>query len=1857
MSASNGSSWHTANGAALPFRPPTVEEALPYSPFSSIVPFSSDIIPFPSAKPPTPPTTLTPEQQDAAKKAVGILDAEIRGPLHNSQHLQPTLLELQSLLNPADLSQFRFKSQLVTPPPDSPTSKSVTNGSTNPKIPALSYFANMLLKNTDVSHLHSGNVSAGYTRPNQVSLKQSSFQPPARSITKPVPVTTDHPSYNQTSSVQFQSSPSSPSASTTSQRTTNTPTRPGPAVIISKQPSAQREEYQRYDHIQTDDGLSKKRKREGNEADNEALSMRSQQREIADQKTNELLALIATISEAKEFGDESGMFATITTDESEFSVLESDTLKRLSTAVMNVIRSGTFPNLPREEILRIQALIEPSIAATSRLSTDPTEGETQDWLSSLEKANSGLRACRLVLETMTKGGDEQRICSEDLVRIIIAALKHILDSCLIPIVESRRQGSSSELFDLASQAKNAINPSLTLCGTVLGLLAKLIGKVTLTETALTPIEYVSTGIIFVQNGENEKESALGIQKFELFRSKAMDVLAQIFACHLDQRSFILNEILSNLEKLPEKRGSARQFKLAHGVPIMLVSALFMRIVQAAASKTTQEKRTNIQAKAAGISEEEEEDSDYGKDNHSPTRKPKPTRDSQRVRGRLSQHLVEDSKSVATKIATFLVDRAISVSKSGDKPFRTLLDLFIEDFCNVLGSPEWPAAVVILRQLCARMYVVIPGNKESSVNDKFMALTDVGIMACGITEFRSRMKHHRRTLDVSQSEISDELVRLADDVFSNGINNKDLLAFDGPHRIVLESLQDYMKVGSREDPHFQAVNGCHITYWDHAFCNAFLPTEGETEPLPRTIELLGRNLNKMVHNPEWLHDEFESQGPPISDSQSQLAAGIITMQDPFCQVFPRLVKHLIDNASSNPSPKLKSRAMTSLSQLIEKDPKTLDEQTFNALNTLVSDSSPMVRENVLAMISKCLEHNPSLERLCLKSVLQLVDDPATGPKKRAIKILKDMYLGSVPNERKLDIACHLLVPVLDDDKGVSDLTHQTLEDIWLAPPNAAARVDENQLRLDRRNRVSMLVQIVQKVEEIPNKLEAFESFFSSAVSNKAKNPTANFTICRELVADMVEGVIGTDLVAGENSQARILNTLSIFAKVSPRLFTSAQVQLLKPYVKDLATTDDLKDFRPTLVIFRHVFPALPSLQESFLEEVRSSLLPCTGKLANWAAQHSAYKSTLLDVAHCLWTVSPLVTNGVDKLLGLICSAMAQSQLLRSSTKNQALTAKDKLKIITYLLIMGVFGRVCDFDKHIDLFRGKLTTVLKRVPSKENSSKLLTEWKGNSVPILLQECVRPFTMQPWDMSVREHALGSLGEICQNSPSLFTRADVKQAFKLVFLNENYEDNTELRRVVLTQFREFFSTAERRSESGAEIAVGEGAVRGSDRLDSSFVASDNDTAPLHLGPAFLSDIVAIALGNPNDLALIATDIIISISRQGIVHPKECGPALVALSSSSNLQLASKATAEHQSIHLKNERMFEKEYMAAVALAFKYQRDVANDPHGARDKTFKPKLQRMNEVLKSGTPKIYKKFLMNMCKKMDFDLSKLDTSNPKHQAIVSDQIIDSVAEGGSHMHIPDVLLFARFCLENLGFFDYAHIDEVQVLILTIHDIVLKHTGPSVALAIENEISKPHLELEQPPVGLDINGEGSSTYQAPQNPTASPIPEARLRQITVASMILQMMWDTRAFLRKQWNMLGKITITTKDANKSAVKNNLISGKELWEKFENVMSALENTESMTRQCLAFGRLIEVDLEAKVGDEDLDASEQLARAAAGYETPDDNGAEDDAPPTSGRGRKRKSESRSSNTPKKPRGRLTGSKVKKTNSRTPEGDDDWD
>jgi len=603
--------------------------------------------------------------------------------------------------------------------------------------------------------------------------------------------------------------------------------------------SVPRDEYKRYDDIDARDSLSQKK-----QADREAqAALRPHEREIADRKTEELRDLVSTLLEDKDDLDGTQHFETVNTPDGDCLVMKAKAMDNLSDKMSNIVNLGRFVALPVDLVTDVQSLLQPAITSTTKQTLFMQDDEAPQWSDSIDAAKFALKASKMVLDTMIEGRDDYRMRREEIIDVIVDLIKFVKDACIVPIVQARRTGPSERLFVAATGERKELQAVLRLSGRVISRFACLIGKCNLSDRAVNSMEFLTLELLMEQNSDSEKDSVFSIQKFEQFRQKAVDVLAQIFARHAEQRNSILNGILSNLEKLPDKKASARHYQLARGAgAIMPISALFMRFVQVAAANPDV-------SVAVDASDDESSDSDT-----EPTvRRKKKRNDST---SQIAEHLSTKSMQIAMHIVSSLVDRASNVSKTGDKPFRNLLDLFVEDFCNVFGSPEWPAAEMLLQQFLARMHNILQVEQtvKHSVVDKDMALSTITKIGCGVLDFIIRMKRLKREdLDVSQSDYSAKLARLFDEAVSDdtreGVNDMDLLSFDGPYRAVVESLRTYLELHTSDDPDLRSITGCHTTLWLAAVVRAF--PDDDADAHPRAIQEVRERLVSMITDSKWL----------------------------------------------------------------------------------------------------------------------------------------------------------------------------------------------------------------------------------------------------------------------------------------------------------------------------------------------------------------------------------------------------------------------------------------------------------------------------------------------------------------------------------------------------------------------------------------------------------------------------------------------------------------------------------------------------------------------------------------------------------------------------------------------------------------------------------------------------------------------------------------------------------------------------------------------------------------------------------------------------------------------------------------------
>ena len=1717
------------------------------------------------------------------------LSAGANGAETASKRCQRTLLDVQRLLDPDSLTQYKFRKREPV--------HTFDNSTQSKQLPkdTLSSFAKMVLQTTDVQYR--------YLTPES---PEPDIKPHSRKkVTEPQP------------NGYFASHHLTPSSQP----------RQVHAVVPSSISPAQRAGYQ---YIPDEEALAgaqflKAPDRRDTAATNGSRTISVDQRRKGDLAVRNLQNLLLEIFDAENhleidgsgavYGHAANIFTTRDTADSSSPVLQSEAQNKLDICISKAVSAGRLLNVEVDHLARAQRLCEGATTAVETLSLligeDWSEQDVEEWLLRLSTAENGLTAARSLIRVMNGAAQQKELQSEDFLKEVLEALKTVIEGFLVPIVEEpaflreRIRGEKdgpppNPKFVTVSTHRKFVLSLLQGATRCFRLLGDLLVKINFEESAISSVEYLCKSVIFAENTSTEKDSALGIQNFETMRRCAMDVLAKIFTKYTEQRQYIFDEILVSLEKLPATKQSARQYRLQDCKPIQLVSALLMRLVQTSATKSNEALKLRSKVQDSDDENDDSEDASDDESEDEETIKVSTAKASGKGRDLISltKPLHDAAQTNARYIVNILVTRALATSKSSEEPYRKLLDIFTEDFLNVLGSSDWPAAELLLRVLLLRMIGLVE-RESSSVPSRTLALELLGAMGSGILELQIAARDAARAIDTTESQVAQLLRNMVQQLEAGNVESSDVLAFDGPYRIVIEYLEAR---STGEVPQLQTARGYHLMEWAFAAVGG---REGSADSdasdnLRSSKDLHGK-LKNMFLDPQWL-DEHSSL-PRLSTDEGRLAAKALTLNSTFCKAFNRIFSTLLTSMSSEHSTStVKARSLKSVVTLLEKDATILERNSYvlGHIFRCAADSSPLVRDAALGLIEKCMSLQPNLSTTAYERIIARTHDAAIGVRKRAMKLLKEIYLRNDSNTIRSAIANAIIARIDDSEDSVIEIARTTMEETWFQPLYGMKLDGERtvQARLAYGSQAALFIETVKQSDDVLKVLEAL----LKRLLTKSKAAGANEQVCKTLIAVLFDGIIDNKDIPGPPPQAEILRSLTIFARSSPPLFTPTQLERLEPYTQNLTTHDDLDVYRSVITILRYVVPYQPVMNQTFLKNMQMTLLKSITRLQ---------KTELNEVAPCLWTISGMIDD-TQRLATTMISVLHGIYQMRA----EVLPADEQKasKLTRLVTIAGEFGNACDFDKFLADFKRKF------------------DWyKGDSVPGLIVEVLCPYTSPKQPLDVRLVSLEAICTVSQAWPKQFLRADVTTAFEIVFKDRG----PSLEEALLSGLAGFFKAQEVPDENDDVPELGSGVATGTERLGRTYVASDQDGASTSMAQRFLSQILHIALSSYDERSFVAARLTVSINKQGLVHPKESGPALVALETCPNKAIASEAFKEHKAQHQKHETLFEKEYMRAVQRTFEYQHRVIRDAAGYTGQPPTSKMHLTWEVLKIGKAQVRKKFLGKLVDKLDFDPSALEVSAAESQH----------------------LLFVRFCAENLAFFEYEKVDDLLHLLSNMEK-TFATTGSSVAQAIESEVLKLQVDGLVAPSST-ANG---TSETMPEAPTAEAMPNdvdpARLRQLALSARILTLIWETRSFLVRLWNMQKhmKSKKLEKDINRTASRaTNAPSLTETYIKRVNdICSPLNNEDSQRATCSSFVELISVDSEVKIGSDE----EAEADLVNGYDTPSEGTSRKSpsAPPSgSGRGRKRKS-SMSNGTPRK-RGRPSLGKRKSTTGSKYADDDDED
>lgn len=1306
----------------------------------------------------------------------------------------------------------------------------------------------------------------------------------------------------------------------------------GPLVVQIPKPSPN---FRRDDFSEVPDPNKRRKLSHDDSAVEVPLRVRSQ-REASDAVLLQFQNSLMEVFEAQDQLDagstnaqDAGFFDVVDDGDSTEPRLSLKTLERLQTSLKKLVDLQRMQDVSVEHLRRLQRLCEPAVdyaqTVNLRLTSEHSADDQEHWRQKLTQMETGVVSSSICIYTMIGCPHEEVLLLSDVRMWIPNVIVNLFENCLIPVVESRAD-SDADFFATATLNKTVLRRLLDNGRKLLNIMTTLCTDTKGSAALVNPVEFLCAKLIFVQNANTDKNSCLGIQSYEKVRQTAMSCLARIYARFPSERRTILDEILTSVDKLPSNSRSARQYRLGDGKSVQLITALFVQLVQTTSLEIpSNESKANRKPlskneKSSHNSDEEDEDEMNVDDN---TIEEGPVT---RLQAK-ADTLFEASVRSAQDIVSYLVSRASKTTKTGDSPYRNVLDLFIEDLVAMLPSPEWPASELMLRMLSR--FMINLANNDKSAATKNMALESLGVMGSAISELKASVPDLASVLERDtehQSEVSKSLCRLAaEQEASGGLQPESLLFMEGPFALVTRQLS--------------ADTGYSLQ--SRSACGFFIAHYAKLLTLSKEAQETGQDDIEAAPTrvANWLLDLIPKIGTnsidthkfdPVNTEEAELAYALCVLNVGFCSGLYNIGRTLTASFTSDQA-QVRTRSLKSVQTMLEKDASLMNNDSIvDSVFICAADDSALVRDAALSLIAKFIVSRPRLRKKGIQRLLECASDSKVGVQKKSMIHLKDVYLNDNDKALRTVISRTFLERIKDHEEAVADLAKKTLLELWISPTIQSM---SDSVESKRKIAVENLSQeIVQCVTTNSVEMSGLLQKFLLAALSDTRAATGVRKLCSGLVEALFEKIISGGTEYGS------LETLAAFAAADSQLIPPSRLAKLKHYLTNIKTDEDLYMFKSVINIFRSVLPGLSATHRNLLSEIQVDLLKSISSLGR--------RIDLDPVMTCLWTIEGVLCNPA-RLVNLTASVFLQIKNLKDNHTSVA----------RLLRIAGAIARHMDLDSSTAFF----------------ASRLKAEVQGGAISTHMASLLLEYTKSSYPLEIRVSAFESLGSLCQANPVFFNRPSIRKTLFSAFDEASSPSVSDaLRHIVLCLFDELYASRAQTKEESEDLGDKD-EEQDLSKLGGNSKTRDGDSAIVSITSEVVQRILEVALNTHGDDALLATRTLASISHEGLIHPKQSTGAFVALGTSSDVQVAEIASTAQRLLHQTHESVCEREYMQSIQQAFTYQDKVFNDTCGARSDGYSAKLAGCFEIVNMSNAKYVKKFLSGLVTRIANDLAAQD--------------------------------------------------------------------------------------------------------------------------------------------------------------------------------------------------------------------------------------------------------------------------------------------
>ncbi|XP_051497585.1 nipped-B-like protein isoform X3 [Apus apus] len=825
------------------------------------------------------------------------------------------------------------------------------------------------------------------------------------------------------------------------------------------------------------------------------------------------------------------------------------------------------------------------------------------------------------------------------------------------------------------------------------------------------------------------------------------------------------------------------------------------------------------------------------------------------------------------------------SKQGEEDYRPLFENFIQDLLSTVNKPEWPAAELLL-SLLGRLLVHQFSNKSTEMALRVASLDYLGTVA-------ARLRKDAVTSKMDQGSIA-RIIKQA----SGGEDEIQQLQ---------KALLDYLDENTETDASLVFSRKFYIAQW---FRDTTMETEkaiksqkdedsSEGTHHAKDVETTGQIMHRAESRKTFLRSIIKTA--PSQFSTLKMNSDTVDYEDaclivrylasmrPFAQSFDiyltQILRVLGENAIA-----VRTKAMKCLSEVVAVDPSILARLDMQrGVHGRLMDNSTSVREAAVELLGRFVLCRPQLAEQYYDMLIERILDTGISVRKRVIKILRDICIEQ-PSFPKITEMCVKMIRRVNDEEGIKKLVNETFQKLWFTPT-------------PHHDKEAMTRKILNITDVVAACRDTGYDWFEQLLQNLLKSEEdASYKpvkkACTQLVDNLVEHILKYEESLSDSDNKGVnsgrlvacITTLFLFSKIRPQLMVK-HAMTMQPYLTTKCSTqNDFMVICNVAKILELVVPLMEHPSETFLATIEEDLMKLIIKYGMTVVQHCV---------SCLGAVVNKVTQNykfVWACFNRYYGALSKLKSQHQEDPNSTILTANKPALLRSLFTVGALCRHFDFDQE--------------------------DFKGNSkvnIKDKVLELLMYFTKHS-DEEVQTKAIIGLGFAFIQHPSLMFEQEVKTLYNSILSDKNCSVNLKIQ--VLKNLQTYLQEEDTRMQQAdrdwKKVAKQE------DLKEMGDISSGMSSSIMQL---YLKQVLEAFFHTQSSVRHFALNVIALTLNQGLIHPVQCVPYLIAMGTDPEPSMRNKADQQLVEIDKKYAGFIHMKAVAGMKMSYQVQQAINTCP------------------------------------------------------------------------------------------------------------------------------------------------------------------------------------------------------------------------------------------------------------------------------------------------------------------------------------------